>query len=154
VAGVDLSDFFTRYVRGHETPPYDEAFAVVGLRLVRSAGRQSFTAGIMLDQRDPQSMRIESVQSGSAAERAGLKQGDVLVSIGKAFVTSASWRGALNIFRQGERVPVSVRRARQTISTSMTLDAPDIHDYRIEETKDAPPETRTLRAAWLQSSRQ
>src|SRR3989442_16041810 len=35
VAGADMSDFFRRYVRGVDSPPYDEAFAEVGLRLVR-----------------------------------------------------------------------------------------------------------------------
>jgi predicted metalloprotease with PDZ domain len=36
VAGFDLSDFFRRHVYGVEPPPYDEAFAYVGLRLARS----------------------------------------------------------------------------------------------------------------------
>src|SRR5712692_10376803 len=35
VAGTDMSDFFKRYVRGVEPPPYEEAFAQVGLRFVR-----------------------------------------------------------------------------------------------------------------------
>jgi predicted metalloprotease with PDZ domain len=39
VAGRDLSDFFKRYVRGVERPPYDEALAAVGLRLVRASSR-------------------------------------------------------------------------------------------------------------------
>ena len=34
-AGFDLSDFFRRHVYGVEPPPYDEALAYVGLRLVR-----------------------------------------------------------------------------------------------------------------------
>ena len=37
VAGKDMSDFFRRYVRGVEPPPYDEAFGYVGLRLVRES---------------------------------------------------------------------------------------------------------------------
>jgi predicted metalloprotease with PDZ domain len=41
VAGADLSDFFKRYVRGVETPPYDEALGTVGLRLVREAARST-----------------------------------------------------------------------------------------------------------------
>jgi predicted metalloprotease with PDZ domain len=46
VAGADLTDFFKRYVRGVETPPYDEALATVGLRLVREAARSATdTAG-------------------------------------------------------------------------------------------------------------
>jgi hypothetical protein len=32
-----MSDFFRRYVRGVEPPPYDEAFGYVGLRLVRES---------------------------------------------------------------------------------------------------------------------
>ena len=35
VAGADMSDFFKRYVRGVESPPYEEAFAQVGLHVVR-----------------------------------------------------------------------------------------------------------------------
>lgn len=34
--GLDLSDFFRRYVHGTETLPYEEAFAHVGLRLTRT----------------------------------------------------------------------------------------------------------------------
>ena len=40
-AGFDLADFFTRYVRGTEPLPYDEAFAQVGLRLVKT-GRNDY----------------------------------------------------------------------------------------------------------------
>ena len=39
VAGFDLSDFFRRHVHGVEPPPYDEAFAYVGLRMTRPAYR-------------------------------------------------------------------------------------------------------------------
>ncbi|MDT5270303.1 MAG: hypothetical protein QOH49_2489 [Acidobacteriota bacterium] len=35
-AGLDLLDFFRRYVHGTETLPYEEALAYVGLRLTRS----------------------------------------------------------------------------------------------------------------------
>jgi predicted metalloprotease with PDZ domain len=40
VAGRDLRDFFRRYVRGVEIPPYDEALETVGLRLVRAPPRK------------------------------------------------------------------------------------------------------------------
>jgi len=41
VAGANMSDFFKRYVRGVESPPYDEAFAQVGLRFVRESRQQA-----------------------------------------------------------------------------------------------------------------
>ena len=31
-----MSDFFTKYARGVETPPYDEGLAFVGLKLTRT----------------------------------------------------------------------------------------------------------------------
>lgn len=84
VAGTDLQDFFKRYVRGVETPPYDEALATVGLRLVREAAR-----------------------SKPARER-----------------TSRTDKAS----PQGEQQD---------------------YDYRIEEKKDASPQARALRAAWM-----
>jgi len=45
VAGFDLSDFFRRHVYGVEPPPYDEALAYVGLRLVRSQDSNAQPAG-------------------------------------------------------------------------------------------------------------
>ena len=44
VTGTDMSDFFKRYVRGVESPPYEEAFAQVGLRFVREP-RQPVSVG-------------------------------------------------------------------------------------------------------------
>jgi predicted metalloprotease with PDZ domain len=44
-AGFDLSDFFTRYVRGTEPLPYEDAFARVGLRLTQTptgSGRNNY----------------------------------------------------------------------------------------------------------------
>jgi predicted metalloprotease with PDZ domain len=149
VAGFDLSDFFARHVRGVEPPPYAEALAAVGLRFARVPERQPFNAGITLDPRDPQP-RISVIQNNSPAEAAGLKQGDVLVSVGASTVTAANWRDALNTFKAGERVPFNVLRARETISVTLTLPAsPERHSYRIEKDANASPQARALREAWL-----
>lgn len=85
VAGTDLQDFFKRYVRGVETPPYDEALATVGLRLVREAARSK---------------------------------------------------------PDGER---TTSRTPQKASHS----EPQGYNYRIEEKRDATPQSRALRAAWM-----
>ena len=44
VGQADMGDFFKRYVRGVESPPYEEAFAQVGLRFVREP-RQPWALG-------------------------------------------------------------------------------------------------------------
>jgi predicted metalloprotease with PDZ domain len=149
VAGFDLHEFFERYVRGAETPPYDEALAAAGLRLTRAPASEPYTAGISIDFEDPDAVRIGSVRHGSAAEQAGLSQGDVLSSIGTERVTQDNWRTLLNRYKRGQRVPVTAKRDRRTIQTSITLGEPDRMEYRIEERPDATPQMRALRDAWL-----
>ncbi|HEY0324054.1 MAG TPA: PDZ domain-containing protein [Pyrinomonadaceae bacterium] len=150
VAGFDLHDFFERYVRRAETPPYDEALAAVGLRLVRTPASEPSTAGISIDFEQGEGVIIGSLRHGSPAEVAGLSQGDALLTIGGQKVTQDNWRTLLNRFKQGQRVPVTVRRDRRTIQASITLGAPDRFDYKIEEREDATPQMRAMRSAWLQ----
>jgi predicted metalloprotease with PDZ domain len=94
-------------------------------------------------------MKIVSVRNGSAAETAGLKQDDVLLTIGNRKVTNKTWERILNRYRPNQQVPITVRRDRHIIRTSLTLDAPHNYDYRVEEIPDAPPEVRARRVAWL-----
>jgi Predicted protease with the C-terminal PDZ domain len=148
VAGADMSDFFRRYVRGVETPPYDEAFGYVGLRLVRDATREPQTAGIMAGG-DLQVVKIQMVNNGSAAEAAGLMQDDEIISIGGKAVTPKTWLAQLNLYKTGDRVPFNIRRQGKTIQTTLTIDEPDHYRYRIEENREATPEMRALRAAWI-----
>ncbi len=150
VTGLDLAYFFARHVHLPQMPPYEEALGYVGLRLVRVPERTPFDAGIMLDAREQRQPRIAGIRPGSPAERAGLKQGDVLVNIGGSGVTNANWQDALNKFKPGERVTLAVRRASRDLSIVVTLpNAPERYEYRIEEDKNASPEARALRRAWL-----
>jgi predicted metalloprotease with PDZ domain len=147
VAGTDMSGFFLRHVSGVDPLPYDEALAYVGLRLVRSPAPR--TAGIVIDPSDFGSLRLGALRSDSDAERAGLQQGDVLLSIAGRPVTGGNWRVTLNGFQEGDRVPVSVRRSGRIVERSIVLGPPDTFDYVIEEMPGASPAARALRAAWL-----
>jgi predicted metalloprotease with PDZ domain len=152
VSGHDLSGFFRRYVRNVETLPYDEAFAPLGLRVVREQARQPYDAGVGLDWQNEGSLIIGSVRQGSAAEDAGLQPGDEIVMLGRKKIARENWLVSLNRFKQGDRVPVSVKRDRRTIEAVLVLGAPERFEYRIEEKKDATPQQKTLRAAWLKGS--
>ena len=151
VGGFDLSAFFRRYVRGTETLPYDEALAFAGLRLVREQARQPFDAGIGVDWQKTNSLTIEVVRNGSP-EDAGLQQGDEIISLGRKSVARENFLVSLARYKMGDRVPISVKRDRRTIQTTLVLGAPERFEYRIEERKDATPEQKAVRAAWLHSS--
>jgi predicted metalloprotease with PDZ domain len=151
VAETDMSRFYDRYIRGVETLPYDEAFAGVGLRLVKTPAENAST-GLGLDNADRQNLRLGSLRPGSPAERAGLQEGDILVSIGGASVTRGNWRSTLDRYKPGDRVTVQVRRFRETLDRVIELSAPAVFNYRLEEIANASAEARGLRAGWLSSS--
>lgn len=149
VAGADFSQFFERCVRGTQTPPYDEAFGAVGLRLIRQPAPQSYTAGITLDSENPLSMKLATVRADSPAASAGLLQGDVLLSIAGTPVTATNWQATLNRYKEGASVPFIIRRDNRQRDALVTIGPPERYDYHIEEKKDASPSELTLRRAWM-----
>ena len=79
----------------------------------------------------------------------GLQQGDVLLSIGGTNVSRENWVSVLNQYKQGDRIPVTVRRFRRTMELAIELGPPEVYDYRIEELPNTSAQMKTLRAAWL-----
>jgi predicted metalloprotease with PDZ domain len=150
VAGRDMTSWFAKYVRGVDPLPYDEALAAVGLRVTKAQASQPYTAGIVTDRDDRVVLRLGALTTGSPAERGGLQQGDVLVSIGGTNVSRDNWVSVLNRYKKGDHIPVTVRRFRKNMELSIELGDPDVYDYRIEELPNASAEMKRLRAGWLE----
>ena len=148
VAGADMSDFFKRYVRGVESPPYEEAFAQVGLRFVREP-QQPVSVGVTADENDPNNFKLARVRPGSPASDAGLETGDTISTFGGTRLIPANLLKVLSRYKPGDRVALTVLRGRRTIQMSIVLGPPQISSYRIEEMANAPAEAKALRAAWL-----
>src|SRR5438552_3191097 len=141
VSGADMSDFFKRHVRGVESPPYEEAFAQVGLRFVREP-RQPVSLGISADESDKTNFTIGGVRPDSPAAEAGLEVGDKVLFFGGRKLTPTNFVRLLGRYKPGDRVALIVQRDAQTVQTSITLGEPEILNYRLEEMKDALVETK------------
>jgi predicted metalloprotease with PDZ domain len=148
VAGEDMSDFFTRYVRGVETPPYEDAFAQVGLRFVREP-RGPVTVGITADESEKTNFKIASVRPISPAAAAGLEDGDIITLFGGTRLTPGNLLKTAGRYKPGDRVPVVVQRDGKPMRLTITMGPPQLFDYRIEENPSAPAEAKAMRAAWL-----
>jgi predicted metalloprotease with PDZ domain len=147
--GFDLGDFFKRYVRDVEVLPYEEAFAYVGLRLLKTQAKEPYDAGMRIEFEDPREGIIVNVENDSPAENAGLQANDEILTLGGRAVTRDSWMKILARYKPGDSAPVKVRRDRRTIKTNLVLGQPERFDYRIQERADASAEEKALRAAWL-----
>src|SRR5882762_2758335 len=148
VAGADMSDFFKRYVRGVESPPYEEAFAQVGLRFVREP-QQPVSVGVGADENDPNNFKVARVRPGSPASDAGLEIGDTINSLGGIRLTPTNLLKVLGRYKPGDRVALTVQRGRRTMQISIVLGPPQVMSYRIEEMTNTPAQAKALRAAWL-----
>jgi predicted metalloprotease with PDZ domain len=148
VAGADMSDFFKRYVRGVETPPYEEAFAQVGLRFVREP-RSPVTVGITADESEKTNFKIAAVRFNSPAADAGLQEGDVITSFGGARLNPANLLKTVGRYKPGDQVAVVISRAGKIVRMNLTMGQPQLFNFRIEEMASASSEAKALRAAWL-----
>jgi len=148
VAGADMSDFFKRYVRGVESPPYEEAFAQVGLRFLREP-QQPVSVGVSADKSDPNNFKVARVRPGSPASDAGLEAGDTINSFGGIRLTPTNLLKVLGRYKPGDRVTLTLQRGRRAMQITITLGPPQVMSYRIEEMTNAPVQAKALRAAWL-----
>ena len=147
VSRTDMQSFYDRHVQGVEPLPYDAAFAVVGLRLVKIP-EDTMSTGIVIE-RTGAGLRLAALPTSGAAARSGLQQGDQLVSIGGSLVTRANWQAALERYKPGDRVKVQVERYGRTVDVELVIAEPDRFSYRLEELPDVSAETRRLRVSWL-----
>lgn len=148
VAGADMSDFFRRYVRGVETPPYEEAFAKVGLKFIREP-RGPVTVGISADEEEKTNFKVGSVRANSPAATAGLEEGDVITLFGGTRLTPANLLKTVSRYKPGDRVPVVLQRNGRSLRLTITMAEPLLFNYRIEENPNASAEAKAMRTAWL-----
>jgi predicted metalloprotease with PDZ domain len=148
VAGTNMSNFYDRYIRGVEPLPYDEAFAAAGLRLEHTPARTA-SSGITVDGNDRQSPRVGALRAGSAAQEAGLQEGDVMLTIGGTRVTRDNWNVLLARYEPGDRVTIQVERFRRNVNVVLEMRDSDYLLYRLEEIPGTSDASRRLRNSWL-----
>jgi predicted metalloprotease with PDZ domain len=149
VAGVDLRDFFDRYVRSSETLPYLEALGYVGVRLNKKPMKDPFNAGLEVDF-EKRTAFIQTVRNDSPAENAGLQSGDEILEVGGKSLVKDNWPATISRFKPGQPIPVTVKRDRRTLKVSLVLGEVERFEYKIEEIPGATAEQKKLRTAWLE----
>ena len=149
VAGVSFREFFSKYVAGTDELPYAETLAKAGLNLITSQSSRAdlgfeTTKAFASDQ-----ISVSSVSAGSAAEKAGLRAGDILVNVDgqPAIRTLSAWPQE---HRPGDTMKLRVRRRNAEIEISFATGASSVQEYRVTPKKDATEKQRRIREGLLQ----
>lgn len=86
----DYHDFFRRYVRGVEMPPYDTIFAYAGYRVERNHVKRTFIGWLVRWNAD-ETIQVAGVQPGSSAAAAGLQVDDLILKVGGTKAARFGW---------------------------------------------------------------
>jgi len=161
LAGVDLADFFTRYVFGTEDLPLarllDEFGVALHLRAATSAKdrggktasgeapRNSFGARVGID------LKLTHVFRGGPAGRAGLSAGDTLVAVDGVKVTQELLAALLDRPRSGKPLAVHAFRRDELRTFAVELGAAPVDTAWLSLVDDPPTGVKLRRDEWLGS---
>ena len=162
VCGVEIDDFFERYVRGTTDLPMEQLLQHVGVRLgLRAAKDDADTGGKPAGESDKPlpwlgaslatngTGAFAAVRAGGPAERAGLAPGDEAVAINELKLTAQNLGVRLAEYRAGEDVTLSVFRRDELLRLKVTLEEPPLDTAYLQIDTDANSDHVAARDRWL-----
>lgn len=146
-AGTDLSWFFDRHVARPEPVDYQAALRAAGLELYLSDTTLKRTIGAGFDDADGGS-RISSIETDSAAARAGLLVGDVIVALNDRRVRGGEMAARMNELAAGASVELTFFRMNVLRRVSITLDEAKGGSWRVRRVENPSPEQKRIFESW------
>lgn len=152
VAGLDLSEFFARFVHGREDPPLADYLQPFGVRCERRApsdpGEAAQSAlGLRLEAAD--TTRVAHVLDGGAAQRAGLCPGDRLVALAGLTVSGGTLAARLRPYPAGVTLPLHVVRGEELLCLDLTVAPPPADTWHLAPDPGAGDAALARRRAWI-----
>jgi predicted metalloprotease with PDZ domain len=106
--GIDLTDFYNRYIEGTEIPPYKDYFSKIGVK-VDYVGTKKPSFGASLKE-EGGLVLVRSVRSESSAEKAGLSVNDEIIACNGYRVDQASLEATVNSMKEGDETELLISR--------------------------------------------
>ena len=147
IAGVDLTDFFGRYLYGTEDLPLETLLDDVGikfnLRATMSVDDKGGKPDPKMDKSNPISIgarlaannagvKITQTYSGGSAEVAGLSAGDIIISVNHLKVTKSNFEQMLNSYTVNTIVTVHAFRRDELYTFKVTLQQAELTTCYLE----------------------
>ena len=117
--GRPFDDFASRYIDGRDPLPFDQILPLAGMRMTSDTVKEP-RLGIS-SMADSSGVIVAAVSPGGAAETAGVRVGDQLLSIGDLSVTSPEFGPAFRARfgrEDGAPLPIKVLRGADTVTLS------------------------------------
>jgi predicted metalloprotease with PDZ domain len=114
--GQSFADFYAKYIDGREPYPWDALLPKAGIKPVWEKAARMGVSSLQ----SPSGVVVTALEPGGAAELAGVRIGDILVSVGDISVDDQSFgarfRLRYNSAAEGSPLPIVVTRAGQRMT--------------------------------------
>jgi predicted metalloprotease with PDZ domain len=147
---ADLSDFFARYVFGTAEIPFDDFLGRAGWTF-KDAGQHRATFGFAIRREGNNPPTIGTVESDSAAQQAGIQEGDTITAIAGEAVPRSPERW-LRDHQPGERITINVRRNGEDKEIAFTLGRQYEAVYQVVELPNPTEKQRRIREGILRGT--
>lgn len=163
LCGVDIDDFFERYVRGTADVPLEQLLHDCGIRLHLRPAKDSKDVGgkpatdngalapwfgANLAVADNRSVFL-TVHAGSPAERAGVAPGDEAIALDDFKVSAKNLSTRLNEYHAGDEVTLSVFRRDELMRLKVMLEEPPEDTCYLVLDAEAGDAAARNRESWL-----
>ena len=147
ISGADFHQFFADYVSGTREIPWDDFFAYVGLR-VESREEVSADRGFNAVQKFDQPPIVVRVQTDSAADRAGLKPGDIILQVNGS-TAGRDFENDIRAVGIGGKLRLLISRDGAQNELQFTLEKRRETVFRLEDVPNITAEQKQHRQQWL-----
>ena len=151
VAGIDVSDFFTRHVAGTEDLPFADLLKVVGLELTLRDPDPQVYSGLSLRDSNGRTT-VSRVIDDSPAFEAGLILDDEIVSANGLRMTAADWNTLVDDSEPGDVIRVGMFRRGQYREIDLTLAGEVRQSFDIDYVSDPSDQQKTQFEDWTGQS--
>lgn len=145
VASADLSDFFHTYVYGTEELPFLDYLKIAGLEITEVETDKPYFGASFPPPAENQKAVVNKVLKNSPASKAGIKEGDVIISINgeETNILMDFYKTFPKYARVGEDLVLGVLREGQERTVKVTCEAEIVKRItEIEEVKSLTKEIR------------
>lgn len=120
----EMDTFYSRYIDGRDSLPYEQVFAKAGVVFTRQVVTVPFV-GVSSGATPAGELVVQQITPGSSADEAGVEPGDVLVGIGDVKVSSDQDWGTTFRTRYrgktGQPLVITVRRGGRDLALNTTV---------------------------------
>jgi predicted metalloprotease with PDZ domain len=149
VAGMDVSEIFSKYISGKEPIPYEKYFAYAGIDVEKKLEPEKPWLGVSHSKSDDGRTKITNVIAGSSADTAGLDRDDIVIGIDGRTVDEDAFNETILEHKPGDTLHITVIRLGEIKEIPVTLIASPYPSYKLKPMENPTDQQKAIYNSWM-----